>query len=350
MNVNKTLENLDKVVVIQLDVSLWEARTNLSEHDLLDVDKNKLPPKETTNLGSKYIFPRDRLNPPRNGKKAAERYLDEIGLKFGRGPVYAISRSLLTEVARKLDEFGVEFNGYVSGELSTHYDKWFNEFVGSQKQAWWRERLVSAKKPRDEALKGFSWDYQVIPLGFVDDPENLGVNRGLEKKVNGLSGQLFDEIADKASKVISDGVFNKDKVRSKSLTHFYQIRKKMEALSFLDARIHPLIQHIDNALDAVASSTQIEGKDLSMLVGLMSMLADADRMKTIGLAAINNVETSVESEHAVPDIDSTKPVADVVDINESAAESVPDNDPSKSESVFDHMGSTDDDMDAATWF
>jgi len=92
----------------------------------------------------------------------------------------------------------------------------------------------------------------------------------------------------------------------------------MDALSFLDERIHPILIRIDETLDSVNSSSVIEGKDLTTLVGLLHLLADADRMKNYGQAVINNRSlpdaTGVDP---IPDEtpDSNLPLADVVTID-----------------------------------
>jgi hypothetical protein len=65
------------------------------------------------------------------------------------------------------------------------------------------------------------------------------------------------------------------------------IHKKLSGLSFLDSRVGPIIQQIENTLALMPNDRPIEGNEMTTLFGLSFLLSDPERMKQHGEQILN---------------------------------------------------------------
>ena len=112
------------------------------------------------------------------------------------------------------------------------------------------------------------------------------MNTGLGEVVAGLSGQLLCEIEADAQDAWERSYTDRVEVTQKALRPVAAIRRKLEALQYLDVRIRPLIQHIDTVLSTMPRRGIIKEPHLTAVTGLLSLLRDADAMRCFAEAAL----------------------------------------------------------------
>jgi uncharacterized protein DUF3150 len=263
---------LDKTICINLVCTLWSGRRRLAREDL-GVDPGSLPPEDLASIGSLKLCDPKRLTKLNSIKRAAERDCDRVCVRFLSG--YATDQKneadLVTKLTDRKRQFEEQAREFVSS-LHTEFDQWIAQHP--QHEALIRKALPNVA----DVASRLSFDFQIYRVGAVNDSDTSSVNQGLVKATGGLSGRLFAEIEAEAKSAWKRTYDGKDVVGQKALRPIRAIREKMHALKFLDARVLPLIRHIDTVLGAVPKAGKVEGAEFLAVVGLLRMLCDSEQM------------------------------------------------------------------------
>ena len=280
----KATQVLEQVICFSLEeISLWGARKKLRAEDVPLGAGGELPPKDLASLGSKKIFNPKILAKFGTLKKQAHTACTKVGIKFMGG--YAVPESKADALAVRLDAIGVEFDK-AKADFVANYEAELALWV--QHHPGWEGWINRATIPVAEVENKFKygWTPAKISTPNADDPTNR-LNQKMSKEAGGLAGRLFGEVADMADKVREQSLLGKAKVNRRVLSPVRSIRSNLGGLAFLDKRVKPLIQAIDDTLDQMPGDAPIEGLALQALHGLMLMMSDPERIKQFGQAVLD---------------------------------------------------------------
>lgn len=292
----QALQHLQQVVCFSLEeISLWGARKKLRVEDLQLTSGDKLPPKDLASLGSKKIFNPKVLAKFEALKKQAHTACGRVGVRFMGG--YAVPETAADALATELDAIGVKFEIEKANFIATYQaelESWIAKHPG-----W--EQVIRASSISVAEVKGrirYGWVPAKITTPDEKNPESR-LHQKMVKEAGGLAGSLFREVSDMAHKV-GDSILGKTKVNRRVLSSIGKIHAKLKGLAFLDKRVSPLIQLIDETLIQMPGDAPIEGLALTALNGLVLTFSDIDRMKDYGQAVLDGNPVKVSLGVTVP--------------------------------------------------
>ena len=189
------LHVLDRILALNLDISLWSARTKLTEEDFGGAE---LPPEDLASLGSKKICDPARLTVFSKLKARAVNLLNRHGVKFLSG--WAIPEDKAGDIINGLcairDEFFMEKRNFLAC-----YDEGIAEWIA--RHPAWANIIQNSTVSRDyvDNRMKFAWQlYRVAPAAGLDDDTAM-TESGLHDEVENLGSTLFGEIARDASEI-----------------------------------------------------------------------------------------------------------------------------------------------------
>ena len=289
----QTSDVLNKVVCVNLDVSIWGGRRKLRPEDLR-LQGQSIPPEDLASLGSKKICSPKDLSAFGALKKRALRYLESIGIRFLGG--FAIPEERIDEVHAELDEIQRLFLEAKSDFLG-RYDQAIEEWI--EAYPTWADIIRNSILPASQVSGKLDFRFQAFKVNMPEAEKiEAEANAGLEKTVSGLKDQLFVEVADQAQ-VLWNTIQKKDKqeLRPSVLITIEGIRKKLNGLSFLDSGVRAVVASIDKAVQNIASDRKIEGGDFYTIYGLVSTLSSREKMLKVA-QAIQEYDTATEAKAA----------------------------------------------------
>jgi Protein of unknown function (DUF3150) len=287
---------LERVVLVKVEATIYGARKKLNKEDLVLADGSKLPPEDLASLGSKRLLDPDRLTVFNRLKKEAERICLRIGTRFLGG--FAIpnesAAGITAELERIAQDFAVAKTDFLAGYNAAVTD-WVvrhPEFAGIIEQAVDSVEFVSTR---------LSFDYLVVTVGLPEALPPTDVAR-LETKIGSMSEQMFYEIAVEANQFIEQSLLGKDQVTRSALRPIRRMRDKLDGLGFLDYRVAPVVNTIDDLLAKIPDKGAIAGGILQEILATALLLADPvkTRRHGEGLLAAQDVPKadSVEDDNA----------------------------------------------------
>lgn len=269
------IQVLNKLLMVGLEVNIWSARKKLRAEDL--GDDLQLPPSELASLGSKRTIDPDHIKPFERLKRRAVRLLEVRGTKFMGA--YAIPESIAGEVAAELESIEREFMDAKVDFLAA-YDQSCNEWLNRPwEKPEWREAISRAITPKAvvEARLGYRFSLcRVLP-----DESSPILSKGLEREVQGLSGQLFREIADEAEDISENTLRGAASVTQKTVNRIWKMHAKLTSLAFLSPEVQGLADFLAKQLLALPKSGKLEGSDFQNLFSLVLNLSDETKIATL---------------------------------------------------------------------
>jgi hypothetical protein len=264
MNLKTEPKVLECLLAVNLNVNIWSARRKLNPEDFVH---QNLPPEGLASLGSKKICDPKELRVFGMLKARAVSLLDRSGVRFLGG--WAIPEDKAPALIQELETIAGEFNQAKDGFMS-RYDQavqcWIKENPG------WEQMIASSTVSAEYVAKrmGFSW--QVFRV--VNPPGQEQVAAGLNREVASLGSTLFDEIAKDAREAWSKSFLGKPDITRKALSPIKSIQQKLNDLSFIEPKVAPVAALIESALDKIPARGKIDGPQLLMIQGLVSLLSD----------------------------------------------------------------------------
>ena len=292
---------LERVVLVKVEATIYGARKKLNKEDLVLADGSKLPPEDLASLGSKRLLDPDRLTVFNRLKKEAERICLRVGTRFLGG--FAIpnesAAGITAELERIAQDFAVAKTDFLAGYNAAVTD-WVvrhPDFAGIIEQAVDSVEFVSTR---------LSFDYLVVTVGLPEALPPADVAR-LETKIGSMSEQIFYEIAVEANQFIEQSLLGKDQITRSALRPIRRMRDKLDGLGFLDYRVAPVVNTIDDLLAKIPDKGAIAGGILQEILATALLLADPvkTRRHGEGLLAAQDVPTadSVEDDIAELTVD-----------------------------------------------
>jgi hypothetical protein len=302
------IQVLNQLLMVGLEVNIWSARKKLREEDL--GNDLQLPPAELASLGSKRIIDPDLLKPFETLKRRAVRLLQERGTQFMGA--YAIPEAIAGEVAAELESIEREFADAKSTFLAA-YDQSCNEWIN---RPWakpeWREAICRAITPKAvvEARLGYRFSLcRVLP----DDSAPI-LSKGLEREVQGLSGQLFREIADEAEDICEKTLRGATSVTQKTVNRIWKMHSKLTSLAFLAPEVQGLADFLAKQLLALPNKGKLEGSEFKNLFSMVLNLSDETKIATLA----DVYDSSAQIDFIVDDADADADADAVVEADAGA--------------------------------
>ena len=286
---------LERVVLVKVEANIYGARKKLKKEDLVLADGSKLPPEDLASLGSKRLLDPEQLTVFNRLKKEAERICLRVGTRFLGG--FAIpcesAAGITAELERIAQDFAVAKTKFLAGYDAAVTD-WVvrhPEFAGIIEQAVDSVEFVSTR---------LSFDYLVVTVAMPEalPPEDVA---RLETKIGSMSEQMFYEISVEANQFIEQSLLGKDQVTRNALRPIRRMRDKLDGLGFLDYRVAPVVNTIDDLLARIPDKGAIAGGILQEILATAMLLADPDKTRRHGeglLAAQNLPKADIVDDEA----------------------------------------------------
>jgi hypothetical protein len=306
MNTHTDIKVLDSLLALHLEVNIWTARKKLSPEDFAGAT---LPPEDLASLGSKRVCDPEALRVFGTLKARAVSLLDRHGVRFLGG--WAIPESQADAIVTELEQILQDFNAAKEDFLS-RYDESVRDWIA--KHAGWEQIIADSTVSADyvRSRMGFTWRlYRIVPPDPTDP-----VMEGLKDEVVSLGQTLFGEVSKAATEAWHKCFAGKTEITRKALSPLRTIHQKLSGLSFVEPRVSPVANLIHTAFEHLPKRGRIEGANLLMLQGLVSLLRDTDALIEHGQKIMDGTTSKdvlsilVEGQGEMPALD----IQDEVDI------------------------------------
>ncbi len=264
---------LDKMLALNLNVSLWSARKKITFEDVNHIPNNDLPPQDLATLGSKKIAPPESLRVFSTLKARAVTLLDKYGVRFMSG--WGIPDNLATEVLAELATIRQEFEVQKTSFLN-EYDTLVSDWINKHPQ--WTDMLASAVDSSDYVRSRLQFEWQLYRVQSTFETTQSGVDLGLDEAVHGLGNTLFDDVVKTAQDTWRKVYEGKSSVTHKALSPLKTMHSKLVGLSFIEPHVLPVTQIINETLSRMPKRGNITGAELVTLQGLVCLLRDKDAL------------------------------------------------------------------------
>ncbi|KRW83760.1 DUF3150 domain-containing protein [Marinobacter sp. P4B1] len=265
-----SIDILEQVVCVSLDVRIWSGRRMLKKEDLMV--QGTLPPSDLVSLGSKKIIDPSELSVFNAMKKRMERACLEYGTRFLGG--YAVPLERFNELSAELND-AVNEATMKKQDLLNRYDSLIDSWCAKHPTYEAIIRKATVPSPVVDERINFNWmSFRVNPVTNDEEAE-----KRLDTQVKGLGQKLMDEISKEAEIIYGRSFKDKQEVTQKIIAPIRRLQKKMVSLSFVDNRIKPLSKEIDDVLDALPKTGKLKGMEFFALRGLMELLSDDERIR-----------------------------------------------------------------------
>jgi hypothetical protein len=299
MNTQTDIKVLDKILALHLEVNIWTARKKLSPEDF---DGATLPPDDLASLGSKRICDPEDLRVFGTLKARAVSLLDRQGVRFLGG--WAIPENQADAIVTELEQILHDFNA-AKDDFLARYDESVREWIA--KHPGWEQIIFDSTVSADyvRSRMGFLWRlYRIVPPDPADP-----VMVGIKDEVEGLGQTLFGEVSKAASEAWHKCFAGKTEITRKALSPLRTIHQKLSGLSFVEPRVSPVADLIHTAFEHLPKRGRIEGANLIMLQGLVSLLRDVDALIEHGQKIMDGTTSKdvlailVEGQGEMPELD-----------------------------------------------
>lgn len=297
---------INRLLAVNLRVSIWTARKKLRPQDLGDAE---LPPDDLASLGSKKICDPGALKIFNTLKARAIGVLDHYGLQFLGG--WAIPEDRAIEVHQRLDAIEQEFNE-AKEDFLNNYHRNVQDWINRQNE--WSAIIEDSVESVDYVSSRIGFQsrfYSVSMPGMTGDGTDA-LGDGFQEEVAGFGRALFDDVAQAATAAWRNSFKGQEKVSHKALSPIRKIYDKLNSFSFVDPAVLPIAEIIKTALESLPKRGYIEGLPLIQFQGLVSLLRDREALADLAERRMNGQATEDILAGFIP--------GDMVQVDESSNE------------------------------
>ena len=209
-------------------------------------------------------------------KRRAERACERRAVRFLGG--YATDEKNIDDLVTTLDGLKAEFDT-AAARIVANLEDSVTAWVDDHPQ--WAEAIRRQPPDVKRIAAQLRFDYQVCRVAPAAD-DGAPINDGLERAASGLQGQLYSEIAAQAQRLLKRSFAGKDSVGQRAVTAIEPMAEKLDALSYLDGQIRPVLDEVRVVRDALPKTGAVAGKDLVRVVSLLTFLGDEDKLAAFG--------------------------------------------------------------------
>lgn len=267
------IRNLDKLVLVNLDIDIWSGQAKLQASDLKRISVEDLPPESLASLGSKRLCNREHLKVFQKLKARAVRAVLERGRPFLGGYAYPVKfvKDLEVKLLTIEQEYLTAKNNFL-GIYEDAVKAWMTE------NPEYAEAIERGALTRDEVAERLQFGFQLIN---VTPTESLEAQKRLRKSVNGLGDQLVEEMAEKANEFFEKYLVGQQAVSTQTKRTLLNMRDKVAGMCFLNSRLQPMQQLLDTMIRGYASfqgQKRVEGEEFFRILAATLILGDREKL------------------------------------------------------------------------
>jgi len=273
----------EQLVFVNLDITCWSGKKNLTPEDL-GLDRHQLPPETLVSLGDKQLIDPAALREFTRLRSAARRHCLAVGTRFMGG--YAVPVAKAATLLAILDELRQRYLQARTAFLDD-YDQRLATWAAQQPPQWQkliREAFVPAEYVGGRL--GFAVQAVRLQAPEADVVEHSGFSEALQ----GLGAQVFHDIALMARETLTTSFQGKTVVTRRALSPLRTMRDKLDGLSFVDSRFQIVVAELDRLITTAPKRAPITGHLLTQIRQFLSLAAQPDGLKTwqANTPALNN--------------------------------------------------------------
>jgi hypothetical protein len=277
----------DQTTLFLVDYHIWSGRKKLRAEDLQM--GTALPPDELISLGSKKICNPDALRVFHRNKKRVERELLAVGTRFLSG--YIVPNAVAAAVQAKADAITAETRAAAEtflADYDRHIDAWCAAYPA------WETAIRNAVDPVEIVRGQFRFRVQALR---IETAPMIGEDT-LAEDLAEVGETIFSEV-EQMARGLERSFLGKDTLSRRALGTFRRVYDKLNALSFVDYRIDPVVRSIRGWLERLPDAGPIQGglflegwalmrlvsgaaamaRHGEGLLGLDALMPDADRIR-----------------------------------------------------------------------
>ena len=269
----------DRLTLVLLSISIWSGRKKLRAEDL-HLSDGEIPPEDLVSLGSKRVCDPEPLKTFHRLKQSAERACLRVGTRFLGG--FAVPHDQAAALAEQLETLKLQFE-VETGLFLADYDRALEQWISRLPE--FEAPIRRAVEPASVVGSRLRFGYQLIHVSPAEQPGTL------EEAVQGLGDGIFAEVGQMAREL--EGSFEgKAKLHRRALGTFARIREKLACLSFIDPRIQPVVDAIEDWTGRLPRTGPIEGALFNEGMGLALLLSDPERMARHGAGQLEGISST----------------------------------------------------------
>ena len=257
---------LSRLILIALNVKLWSGRRKLSTDDL-GLAGTALPPDVVASLGSKRVCDPASIRVFANVKSAAERLLDQYGLRFLGG--YLVPEQAAPQLMQHLKEYQQRF-AHERQTFMGRYDGMVADWVAAHPT--WAEVIRRGVVPAERVERQLQFSVEAYRVAAVD-----GVSTDLLQDIGQLEQTLRLELAAVCRQVLHESVAGRDRITRRAIRPLQMMTAKMEGLLFLSDEIQQLHGRVSSFLVSLPRRGHLSGYRLEALAALLQELSHGDQ-------------------------------------------------------------------------
>jgi len=292
----------DQLTLVMLDITKWGAHKRVAPDDLNL--KDRTPPKTLWSMGAKRVYDPAKLQPFDTLAKQAARACRTVGTDFLKG--FAVPNASVRELETRLETLAEQYKRLLDrfiGDYHAGLDDWVAQFPE------WEGFIRRSAEPVEIVRSRFKFDFDFFRIEAAASPKRIA------ERVSGLGDSIMNDVA-QIAKEMDKSFKGKSTLNRRALATFRRIRDKLGALSFVDPRLVPIVDTIDDWIGRVPSTGAIEGALFNEGFGLSLLLSDPAKMAEHGAGQIapssqDDAGGDEEALAATPDLQPQAPSAEV---------------------------------------
>ncbi len=286
MNIN----TLDNLVICHIDCSIWSGRKKLRPEDFRLANGSQLPPKDVASLGSKKICDPEALAHFERLKKEAQRMCEHLGIRFLGG--YALPENRIDQIVPELERIAREFSHCKQAFLD-NYDQVTFDWIAKHPE--FADAIRRALSPVGDVEQRLQFDFALYRMQAAEKAGRL------EEKVKDMGHTLFREVARDANELFDRSVAGKNQISQRALNPLRRLRDKLDGLTFLDHRVQPMVNSMDNLFVRLPKTGPVTHDLFHELMATILMLSDPEKIKKHG-------EGQLAIRQLIPDTSTPQPL------------------------------------------
>ena len=266
----EVLRLTDQTTLFLIDYHIWSGRKKLRPEDLrMGQDR---PPDELISLGSKKVCDPQALRIFHRKRRQVERELLAVGTRFLGGYLVPNSHAaaVLSEANRLTGEARAAADDFLA-DYDRHIDTWCTAYPR------WEPAIRKAIDPVEVVRAQLRFRVQALrietSLAVAEDT--------LAEDLEAVAETLFSEV-ERMARHLEQSFLGKDELSQRVLGTFRRIADKLDALSFADYRIDPVVRSLRAWLARLPASGPITGGLFLEGWALMRLVGDAEAMARHG--------------------------------------------------------------------
>ncbi|MFE8033040.1 DUF3150 domain-containing protein [Thiohalocapsa marina] len=266
----QTLRLTNAMTLFLIDYHIWSGRKKLRPEDLRM--GGNLPPDGLVSLGSKKVCDPDALRVFHRKRRHVERQLLAVGTRFLSG--YLVPNTHAADVLAQITAITAEAREAAEDFLADydrHIDAWCAAYPT------WEQAIRNAIDPV-EVVRG-QLRFRVLALQ-IETAEGVAEDT-LADDLAAVGETIFSEV-EQVARSLEQSFLGRDALSQRAVGTFRRIYDKLDALSFADYRIDPVVRALHDWLGRLPASGPIGGSLFLEGWALMRLVGDAQAMARHG--------------------------------------------------------------------